>query len=95
MSKFKSRDDAEEALKSCLYQMKEILNRDLDFKTLRDRSLITWFANFGKSVEHISTKQLLQKLQFQRQEAESFILSSLYRASFYEQDKDLEETWIA
>jgi len=83
MYKFKSRQDAEETFKNCLFEIKAILNRDLKLTSLRDRSIFTWFAKFGMSIEHLNTSRLLKKLERQKQEAEVFILRSLSRASFF------------
>jgi len=94
MKKFQSRSEAEDTIKSCLYEIKKILNRDLGFTSLRNRSLINWFANFGKSIEHLGTKRILQKLELTMVEAEAFIISTLSRERNKKQNNHLEETWI-
>ena len=94
MSSFKSRKDAEETIKSCLFEIKEILNRDLEFANIRNRSVLTWLSEFGKSIDHLSTKRLLQKLEITKHEAEAFILSNLKKERRNLIGNDLEETWV-
>ena len=91
---FISKAKAEEALKNCLYEIKEILNKDLCEVNLRNRTVKEWFKKFGSSKIHQSTKSKLQKLEDLRSKAEGFILFST-QSQFYPKGNSLEETWIA
>ena len=93
MAGFKSRKDAEEVLLNCIYEIKDILNKDLSLTKLRKRTIKEWFSKFGESVSHLNTRKKLQRLESLKLDAESFILFNPGR-NLLTGDPSLEETWV-
>ena len=93
MALFKSKKAAQEVLLYCMYEIKDILNKDLNLLTIRQRSSKEWFNKFGKSVEHLATKRKLESLEHLKLNAESFILFNM-NEDFSPSDPNMDETWI-
>ncbi|MCM8541024.1 MAG: hypothetical protein NE328_12180 [Lentisphaeraceae bacterium] len=94
MKKFISRQKAEEALSNCLYEIKDILNKDLSTVKLRNRTCCEWLKQFGRSELHLKTKRKLQQLEELKLRAETYILLSMNKNTFKSGNSSLEETWI-
>ena len=94
MKKFLSRQKAEEALSNSLYEIKDILNKDLSTVKLRNRTCSEWLKQFGRSELHLKTKRKLQQLEELKLRAETYILLSMNKNTFKSGNSSLEETWI-
>lgn len=94
MRKFISKKKAEEVLVNTLYEIKEILNKDLSEVKLRKRTFSEWLRQFGESGVHLKTKERLHKLQKIKRKAENFLLFGVGENSFNPGNRSLGETWI-
>ncbi|MCM8527751.1 MAG: hypothetical protein NE327_14620 [Lentisphaeraceae bacterium] len=94
MKKFLSRQKAEEVLCNCLYEIKDILNKDLSTVKLRNRTCVEWLRQFGRSELHLKTKRKLQQLEEMKLRAETYLLLSMNKESLNSGNNSLEETWI-
>jgi len=75
MSKFQSITEAESAMREAMFEVNEILARDLPDVQEASRTVDMWFQVHGKNRELDLTKDILKDLEMNTIDAEIYILN--------------------